>query len=284
MIPAELTERLPLLMDGRPGAWLRRRHPNVAEPIEALNLRRPEWVRAAHQAFFSSGARVLRTNTHAANVHALTAHGLAERCEAINNSGAACVRETVGQRAVVLGSIGEIPAEAGVPEAERDRAYGQLAVYLSDLGCDALLLDEFRSVAECLRVLRLVRDAGDAPLLAALAVGAEGNTGDGLALADAAARLANAGTDAIGVVLGPETILDRNAVAGMRAAGLPLAIFQHARPGSSPSGAETAPALDPVAFADRLAPFGDGGTVMLGGGVGVTPEHIAALASRLARG
>jgi 5-methyltetrahydrofolate--homocysteine methyltransferase len=280
MIPASLVERLPLLMDGRPGPWLRRQHPKVAEPIEALNLRRPDWVRAAHQAYFSGGARVLRTNTHAASAIALAAHGLEERCEAVNNSGAACVRETAGQRAVVLGAIGEIPAELGASEAERDRAYGQLAVYLSDLGCDALLLDEFLSVAECLKVLRLVRDAGDAPVLAALAVSPEGRAGADVPLAQAAAQLAEAGMDALGAVLGAGTILDAGAVAALRSAGLPLAILQHATPIPAAAG----PGLDPGDFADRLAPYAEGGAVMLGGGAGATPEHIAALAKRLQRG
>lgn len=284
MIPANLVERLPLLMDGRPGDWLRRQHPNVAEPIEALNLRRPDWVRAAHQAYFASGARALRTNTHAASAFALAAHGLDERCEAVNNSGAACLREAVGQTAVVLGAIGELPPQLGASEADANRAYGQLAVYLSDLGCDALLLDGFRSVTECLRVLRLARDAGDAPVLAALAAGADGRTGEGLALTEAATRLTEGGMDALGVVLGPETILQQDILAGLKAAGLPLAILQHAARRPSEGRAATGPVLDPTGFADRLAPYGDGTVAILGGGAGVTPDHIAALASRLQRG
>lgn len=286
MIPARLVERLPLLLDGRPGDWLRRQHPDARLPVEALNLSRPDWVREAHRAYFASGARALRTNTHAASGPALAAHGLEERCEAVNGSGAACVREAVGRQAVVLGAIGEIgtPSASGLPDAERTRAYGQLAVYLSDLGCDAVLLDEFHTVAECLAVLRLVRNAGDAPVLAALAVTAEQRTGDGLALAHAAARLAEAGMDAIGLVFGCASTCGLGLVADVRASGLPLAIFQHAWPAASPSRPDEGPALDPAAFAERLAPFGDGSAVLLGGGAGVTPAHIAALADRLKRG
>jgi len=90
MIPAELLAAVPLIVDGRPGDWLRSQHPTVAEPIEALNLRRTDWVREAHQAYFSAGARVLRTNTHAASAVALAQYGLEDRCEAVNNTAAAC--------------------------------------------------------------------------------------------------------------------------------------------------------------------------------------------------
>ena len=289
MIPPQLLERLPLLLDGRPGDWLRLRHPDARAPIEALNLSRPDWVREAHRAFFAGGARALRTNTHAASALALAAHGLEERCEAVNGSGAACVREAVGRQAVVLGAIGEVgpPGAPGLSDADRARAYGQLAVYLSDLGCDAVLLDEFHSVAECLAVLRAVRSAGDAPVLAALAVTAGGRSGDGLALARAAERLAGAGMDAIGLVFGCAAAWDRGLVEEVRACGLPLAILQHARalaPAGRPPGAEDGPPLHPAAFAERLAPFGDGSAILLGGGAGATPAHIAALADRLRRG
>jgi homocysteine S-methyltransferase len=285
MIPPELLASLPLIVDGRPGDWLRRQQPALAEPIEALNLRRPDWVREAHQAYFAAGSRVLRTNTHAASALALGAHGLEDRCEAVNNSGAACLREAIGDKAVMVGAIGQIGTTRGPhpPEADRTRGYGQLAVYLSDLGCDAILLDGFDAVAECLRVLRVVRDAGDAPVLAALRLDSTGCAADGTPAARAAAALAEAGVDALGWICGPEATGLAEPVADARASGLPVAIFLDAVADLS-AGSTSAHDLSPEAFAERLVPLAGLGAALLGGGRGCWPQHIAALASRLKRG
>lgn len=292
MIPAALLARLPLLTDGDPGDWLRQRHPRVAGPVEALNLRRPDWVQVAHSEFFGAGARVLRTNTRLANASALARHGLDNRCEAINNSGTACVRKAVGQQAVLLGAIGEIGAEGGLVAglrpalAERERAYGQQAVYLSDTGCDVLLLEGFSSVDECLLVLRLARSAGDAPVLAVLALDAAGQTGDGLPVATAARRLAEAGMDAVGLLCGPEHASLLEPALAAQAAGVPVAVLLQAWPMALGRERPAGGIRDPLSiqgFAQRLAPLASV-AALLGGGAGVTPDHIKALAATLAQG
>src|SRR5579863_3127897 len=269
MIPAALLTQLPLIADGRPDFCLRQRHPALSGPMEGINLRRPDWVRSVHAEYFAAGARVLRTNTHAASALALGAEGLEERCEAVNNSGAACLRETVGDKAVVLGTIGQIgPIGGALPaEADCERAYGQIAVYLSDLGCDAILLDGFDSIAECLRVLRLVRGAGDAPLLAGVAPDREGRLRDATSLGQAADALAKAGADALGIVCGLNG-RDANAwIAEVQAAGLPVACFldaigRDAMESNRHSGIP--PTLGPAEFADRLAPLASYGIAILG--------------------
>jgi homocysteine S-methyltransferase len=292
MIPAALLAHLPLLTDGSPGDWLRQRHARVAAPVEALNLRRPHWVRSAHSEFFGAGARVLRTNTRFASAPALARHGLDDRCEAINNSGSACVRQAVGEQAVLLGAIGEIGAESGLvrglrpPLAERERAYGQQAVYLSDTGCDVLLLEGFSSLDECLLVLRLARGAGDAPVLAVLALDAAGQTGDGLPAGTAARRLAEAGVDAVGLLCGPEHASLLEPARAAREAGVPMAVLLQAWPMALGQERPPGGVHDPLSiqgFAQRLAPLASD-AALLGGGAGITPDHIKALAATLAQG
>ena len=292
MIPAQLLSRLPLLMDGSPGDWLRQRHPALAGPVEALNQRKPEWVQIVHSEFFGAGARVVRTNTRAASSLALAQHGLDDRCEAINNSGAACVRQALGGQAVVLGTIGELGADSGLVSglrpalAERERAYGEQAVYLSDTGCDALLLDGFRSLAECRLVLRLAQGAGDAPVLAVLAIGADGLTGDGIPVGEAARRLADAGLDAVGLLCGPEHADLTALTLAAQAAALPVAVLVQAWPMDLGRDRPAGGVRDPLSiqgFAQRLAPLASA-AAMLGGGAGITPAHVKALAQTLAQG
>jgi methionine synthase I (cobalamin-dependent) len=296
MIPAALLSRLPLLMDGSPGDWLRQRHPGVAGPIEALNLRKPEWVQQAHSEFFGAGARVVRTSTRAASALALARHGLDDRCEAIHNSGAACVRKAIGTQAVLLGSIGEIGSEqdaasglvAGLRPSleERERAYGQQVVYLSDTGCDALLLEGFRSLDECLLVLRLARGSGDAPVLAVLALDEGGRTGDGHDPGTAAERLAAAGMDAVGLLCGPEHANLAELAHAARQGGLPVAMLVQAWPMALGQARPQAGVRDPLSiqtFARRLGPLA-GVAALLGGGAGITPAHIKALSQALTEG
>ncbi len=269
MIPAHLIEKLPLIADGVPGDWLRAQHRGVGGLAEALNLRRPEWVQAAHTAFFQAGARVLRTNSAQANAVVLAAQGLDERCEAINNSASALLRAAVGQLALAMGTLAEI---RGAILAERERAYGQQIVYLSDTGVDFLLLDDCTSISEAALVRRLARDAGDVPVLALLPVDAAGRTAEGVPLADAARALADAGVDAMGACFPHTAGHLQRLVEPALAVGLPLAVLV---------GCEAPEQLTPAAFAAGLAPLAALGVVMLGGGRHIGPPHIAALATAL---
>jgi len=264
MIPAHLVEKLPLIADGAPGDLLRARHPKVAGPVEAFNLRRPEWVRAAHGAYFQAGARVLRTNSAHANEVALGIHGLEERCEAINNSATALLRAAVGQQALVMGAIAEIRS-AALPV--RERAYGQQIVYLADTGVDFIVLEDCSSAAEASLVRRLAREAGDAPLLALLTVDASGRTADGMTLREGVQSLADSGVDAAGAVFPPQAELPPLVALAVEV-GLPTAVFLGGNP--------TDP-MPPETFAAKLGPLAEMGVVVLGGGAGVGPGHVEAL-------
>jgi homocysteine S-methyltransferase len=269
MIPAHLLERLPLIADGAPADWLRSQHPGVGGLAEALNLRRPEWVQAGHAAFFRAGARVLRTNSAQANAVVLAALGLEERCEAINNSATALLRAAVGQQALVVGTVAEI---RGATLAERERAYGQQIVYLSDTGVDFLLLEDCSSVAEAALVRRLARDAGEVPVLAVLPVDAQGRTAEGQPLREAVQRLADGGLDAVGALFPPEAADLRPLVESALTGQLPLAALL---------GGESTGALTPELFAGRLGPLAEMGVAILGGGASIGPAHVTALADSL---
>jgi homocysteine S-methyltransferase len=273
MIPPRLLERLPLVGDGSPAHLLRVRHPGAAGPVEALNQRRPEWPRGVHEDYRRAGARALRTNTAQANALALAGAGLEENCEAINNSGCSLARAAAGKEALVMGAIGEI---RGGPETGREHAYGQQAVYLCDTGADFILLEAFATVAEAVRARRAVRDAGDAPVLALLRAGgpgaAAGMSVGGLQPLEAARRLADGGVDAVGILVGADIADLRPWLEALAPGGLPLAAFVEAAPGAE---------LPPAAYAQRLSPLASTGAILLGGGAGIGPEHVAALVKRL---
>jgi len=275
VIPPHLLEHIPLLADGAPGDTLFAQHRGAMAASgglpEGFNLRRPEWVQAVHDAFFQAGARVLRTNSAQANAVALSALGLDARCEAINNSAMAVVRAAVGQQALVMGAVGQIAA--GTPLPDRERAYAQQLVYLCDTGTDFVLLDGFDSVEEAVRVLRMARGAGDAPVLGVLQADASGRTAAGQPIVAGIEQLLSAECDAVGMVF-PHTVPDlRPALEPVLGLDVPTAVFL---------GADAPDALSPAGYAQRLAPLATLRLVILGGGRHIGPAHVAALAQRIA--
>jgi methionine synthase I (cobalamin-dependent) len=145
-------------------------------------------------------------------------------------------------------------------------------VYLCDTGADFLLLDGFTSQGEAGLVLRLARNAGDAPVLAALQVDARGGTPDGRLMIDAARELLDAGCGAIGMVCDAAAADLAPLAEPLLALDAPIAVFL---------GAVAPALLAPGAYAARMAPLARLPVAILGGGRHIGPAHIAALASAL---
>jgi len=280
MLDPAFFESPPLLADGGLRHDLAGRPESGGRPPEALNLEQPELVRAAHGAFRAAGAQLLRTNTAHANPLALAPHGLAERAEAVNNSGVALARAGQGFRGLVMGSLapppGLKPGRLALPSWER--AYGEQIVYLSDTGVDFFLLEHFTSLEDALALTRRIAGLSDAPVLAALSPNSGGHTEEGVPLADAAFALAGAGAGALGLSCGTGTARLAEFAEALGAPGLPVALL----PGLLAPGVPGAP-LAPEAFGALLAPFADRGVAILGGCCGVAPAHIRALALALGR-
>ena len=221
------------MADGAVGIQLSRLHPErpyleQRGPPEAMNLSQPETVRGVHLSFREAGAVVHRTNTRFANSVALSPHGLADRCEAINNSGSALLREAVGHEAPMMGAVGQILPDADgtlAGPAERERAYSEQVVYLADTGVTFITLEHFSSVEEATRLLRIARSACDAPVLAQLSLDGGGCTAEGIHCGEAARRLVDNGAEALGVSCGPAPELLRPIVETLLSLEVPVSVM-----------------------------------------------------------
>lgn len=274
----------PMIADGAVRSRLALLNPAPEAPVEALNLTHAAQVQAVHESFLAAGALLHRTNTRDANGVALRAAGLEARCEAINNSGSALVRAAVGQQGYMMGAIGQILPDADgapAPVAERDRAYAEQIIYLADTGVTFVLLEHFGNLEEALRVLRIARDACDAPVLAQLRFDSRGRTEEGLTCGEAARRLVDAGAEALGIGCGPAPENLPPLLAELLHFGLPVSVMPGVRGQGLPPPYPEAPELSPAAFAEVLAGLAEQGAAIVGGCCGVTPEHIRALAERL---
>lgn len=279
---------LPLLADGDPAQALACREADWQQPVEALNQFRPEAVQALHAEFAAAGARLLRTNTAQATAAALAPHGLAERSEAINNSGSALARRALAQAipaggGFVMGTLAAPPGPGLLQRPDWQRSTVEQIIYLSDTGVDLFLLQHCTRLADALALTGLATRASDAPVLAALLLDAAGRTADGHDAAAAGAALADAGAAALGLSCGPGPQALPACLDALLECGLPVAVLAGVHGGTAAPPYPGAPALDPAAFAAWLAPLAQRGVAILGGCCGVRPAHVRALAQALGR-
>ncbi len=165
----EHLQRAPLLADGAMGSLLFERTGRLSEQnhqYETFNSDHPDIVRQVHLEYLQAGARILTTNTFAANPTQLAAHGQAERVGEINRRGVALAREAVelftsqrggGEPFFVLGSIGPTQDMRETPGEARSIYRPQIEA-LTAAGADALLLETFSSLLHVSAVLEIIRE------------------------------------------------------------------------------------------------------------------------------
>lgn len=276
-----------MIVDGSVRDTLRQRLPRALFTPESLNERNPDLVKEVHGEFSRAGAQIHRTNTQQANSIAMAPLGLEERCEAMNNSASFLLREVIGGGGIRMGAIGMIeprPGADSIPQAERERAYSEQVIYLSDTEIEFFVLEHFRRVEEVSMLIRLIKRNSDAPVLAQVQFDSRGATEDGIQAAEAATQLAAEGADALGVSCSPAPQHLPAIVDALLASSLPVSVLL----GIAQEGAEP-PYRDPwsptpEAFAQCLAEFARRGVALVGGCCGVGPGHIAALAGALKPG
>ncbi len=161
------------------------------------------------------------------------------------------------------------------------KAFEQQLGVLMDEGVDGILLETFYDLEEMQLALRLIRKAGDLPVICQFAVEDVGRTQDGYSLNEAFALLAAEGADVVGLNCrsGPAGIL-RALNTMSEPVELPLSVFPNAGFPDYVDG-KYMYAATPEYFADAAIRFADRGARIIGGCCGTTPEHIAAIAGAL---
>lgn len=139
-------------------------------PEESLlclaNQEFPDLVKQAHRIQKRSGAQLFRANTAGASLSELEPLGWEDRCEALNNSGRALLKEALDNQGIQAGVIRAIASETQANL--REAAYGNQAVYLSDTRADLIWLRDFPSVAELRLALRVLKRVSQTEIIASL--------------------------------------------------------------------------------------------------------------------
>jgi 5-methyltetrahydrofolate--homocysteine methyltransferase len=247
---------------------------------EEVNLARPDAVTAIHRAYAKAGAQGVTTNTFGANRVKLAEYGLGDRVAEVNGAAVAAARRAVGERGLVLGSVGPTGkfVEPLGPLSFREAVgiFSEQAAALARAGADAIKIETMMDLRELKAALLAAREATALPVLCLMTFEGGGATLLGSTPESFGVVAEAMGADAVGMncSLGPEgmeALLLRlfsatsGAVAVQPNAGVPFL-----------SGDRTVFPMGPGDFGPWIARFRSLGVAVAGGCCGTTPDHVEA--------
>jgi homocysteine S-methyltransferase len=275
----------PVPSDGGTGTALIARGIPVAACFEALNVDSPVEVEEVHAGFVRAGARIVLSNTFGGSRFRLAHHGRTDRVGALNRAGVSLTRRAGAE--FVGGSMGPLGVRLApygrITREEAFAAYLEQAQALAEAGVDLFWIETQTDLREALEAVAAARAAEPSlPVVASVTFSADDRMPLGATPSQAAAALAEAGVDALGVNCGEGPAQAIRIVRAMRphAEGIPLVARPNAGGPASIGGRFVYPATpDYVArSAEELVAEGAG---VIGGCCGTGPEHVAAIVRSL---
>ena len=284
---ATLEERF-VIGDGSLGIMLVTRLGSKYRTPEEFNLHQPKDVLQLHRDYIEAGSEVLTTNTFSANRVKLTQSGVANRLEELNRTGVSLAKEAARDRAWVTGSLGptgkllEPLGDLSVDEARE--TYAEQASILAEGGADLIVIETMSALEEAQAAYEGVRSVTNLPVAVSFTFDTNIRTMMGITPEQAAQAAAEWGADLVGsnCGVGPDEVeqaIERMAkvVPNMPLwsepnAGLPRLV-----------GDRAVYDLGPERFADYAEKVVRLGARVIGSCCGTTPEHIWAMAERLAQ-
>lgn len=265
---------------------------------EALVLHRPDVIEGVHRSMVEAGAEVVETDTFQASRLKLEEWGLGDRTLEINRKAAEIARTAVGEERFVAGSIGptgflpasDDPTLGGIRFDQLAEVFREQAIGLLAGGVDLVIIETAQDILEVKAAVFGVREAmleagREVPIQ--VSVSLLPNGGKMLLGTDISAVLATVGSLGVDVIglncsTGPEDMRDAVRYLGEHSP-LPVHCIPNAGlPEQGPDG-ETIFPERPEPLAETLAEFVEKyGVGIVGGCCGTTPEHIAAIAARVA--
>src|ERR1700730_263656 len=294
-----------VVYDGGMGATLEQFDPTSADYgglagscHEALVWTRPDVIEGVHASMLEAGAEVLETDTFQASRLKLDEWGLADYTVEINTKAAEIARKAAGEERFVAGSIGptgylpasEDPSLGQIRFRELVEVFAEQAAGLIDGGADLIIIETAQDILEVKAILFEAREAFKTPaktLPIHTSVSLLPNGGKMLLGTDISAVLCTLEALKVDVIglncsTGPEDMRDAIRFLGEYCA-VPVACIPNAGlPLQGPDG-ETIFPEQPEPLAQALQEFVERyGVGVVGGCCGTTPEHIAAIAERVA--
>ena len=266
---------------------------------EALVLNRPDVIEGVHTSMVEAGAEVVETDTFQASRMKLEEWGLGEHTLEINTKAAEIARKAVGEDRFVAGSIGptgllpasDDPTLGNITFAELVEVFTEQARGLVEGGADLIIIETAQDILEVKAAVFGAREAFDEagktlPIQASVSLLPQG--GKMLLGTDIQAVLTTLAALDVQVIglncsTGPEDMRDAIRYLGEHS-HLPVHCIPNAGlPLQGPDG-ETIFPEKPEQISKVLGEFVErNGVGIVGGCCGTTPDHIRAIAERVAR-
>jgi homocysteine S-methyltransferase len=253
--------------------------------LDELVLTRADLIASIHREYLEAGADAIETDTFGANRFRLAEYGLERQACQINRRAAQLAREardTAGRDALVAGSIGPLgSAMRGQPRPHPGFARAAFREQIEGLlegGVDMFVLETFGDLDTILLAIEEARRACALPIVAQMTFGEDLRANAGITPEAAAAALAEAGVDAIGVNCGagPLVCLEALVRTGPPSATLARSIMPNAGLPQRIEGRFVYSA-GPDYFGEIVPRMLAAGATIVGGCCGTTPEHTKAM-------
>ncbi len=295
-----------VVFDGSMGALLEDKNLSLEDDYqlpgrahEVLVLNRPDVIEELHTTMLDAGATVLETDSFQASRLKLEEWGLADHTLEINQRAAEIARKAAGPDRFVAGSIGptgflpssDDPTLGNILFGDLVTVFEEQARGLIQGGSDLLIIETAQDILEVKAAIFGAREAFKAtgrkvPLQ--ISVSLLPNGGKMLLGTDIAAVLTTLEALKVDVVglncsTGPEDMRDAIRYLGANAR-VPVHCIPNAGIPQQGVNGETVFPEQPAPLADALGEFVDDyGVAIVGGCCGTTPEHISAIAERVAK-
>lgn len=168
-----------LITDGSFGTYFTDKY-NTDEMPELANIEHGEWVEEIHKAYIEAGARLIRTNTFAANTVLLN-----EDIQVVkeNIKAAIChARKAAEDKEAIFiaGDIGPIPKTGGMDDITMEEEYYELAKTFIEEGIDILTFETFADMEHILPAIRRIKQENDTFVMVQFSVNQFGYSNAGL--------------------------------------------------------------------------------------------------------
>ncbi len=276
-----------LITDGAMGTYYNATAKHPLAYCELANTLQPDMIFEIHQAYIEAGARLIRTNTFAANEIALNVGP--DQVRKVIQSGYEIAKNAAAERDVLVGaSIGPIPSvnRAGTmvgAEVIAELYRGAADAFL-EAGAEVFVFETFGDPEDLIDVTEHIRKKRpDAAIIVQFAMLTEGTTRKGLTvkrLIQAAQTKLRADVYGFNCGIGPLHMLrlleqhghefNNTLISALPNAGYPTIVNER-----------TLYTATPEYFAQTMKQVRDMGVQILGGCCGTTPAHIAVLSQAL---
>jgi methionine synthase / methylenetetrahydrofolate reductase(NADPH) len=272
-----------LLTDGAMGTYYAELTGDTQGFCELANTKNPQVILDIHKAYLSAGARLIRTNTFAANRYALNVTR-EEQTEILRRGFELAVEAAAGTDAFVAASIGPIRRTGEEEDQEILEEFLFVSKTLVDAGARNFVFETFSDAAYLCTVAESIKAwAPDAFVLTQFAFSSDGLTRDGYGFHSIFDAIeACSAIDAYGLNCGSGPSQLRKLTERVERKGKPISVLPNA---SFPEviNERTVYVNNPTYFATVMEDVVKQGVQIVGGCCGTTPDHIRALAAVLGR-